>query len=150
MHAPREITVGGDRLTVEQTEQRYYVVEEADKLAALVRLLEVEPIDRALIFTRTKIRTAQLAESLLERSFQAEALHGDMDQPARETVLRRLRQGQISVLVATDVAARGLDIEGISHVVNYPQVELVASSRYVRPSDRVCLHGCRNEQGAGP
>ena len=119
MRDPREITVGGDRLTVEQTEQQYYVVHEADKLAALVRLLEVEPIDRALVFTRTKIRTAQLAESLLERSFQAEALHGDLDQPAREAVLRRVRRGQTKVLVATDVAARGLDIEGISHVINY-------------------------------
>ena len=96
-----------------------HLVDEADKLAALVRLLEVEPVDRALVFTRTKIRTAQLAESLLERSFQAEALHGDLDQPAREAVLRRVRRGQTKVLVATDVAARGLDIEGISHVINY-------------------------------
>ena len=89
------------------------------KLPAVARLLEVEEITSALIFVRTKLGAAQLADELLSRNFAVEALHGDMAQDARETVMKRFRRGQISALVATDVAARGLDIEDMSHVINY-------------------------------
>lgn len=119
MSAPEAITINPQRLTVAETEQRYYVVNEEDKLAALTRLLEMEAMTSVLIFTRTKVRAAELAEALFARGIQAEALHGDLSQPARETVMNRFRRGQITVLVATDVAARGLDIEGVSHVINY-------------------------------
>lgn len=119
MSEPEAITVNAERMTVEETEQRYYLVHEEDKLAALTRLIETEEITSALIFARTKVRTDELANQLLERGFQAEALHGDLSQQARETVMGRFRRGQISMLVATDVAARGLDIDDVSHVINY-------------------------------
>ncbi len=119
MHDPETVAIEHKTLTVAQTEQRYYLVDEGSKLAAVSRLLEVEDISSALIFVRTKLGAAQLADDLLSRGFAVEALHGDMAQDARETVMRRFRRGQISVLVATDVAARGLDIEDVSHVINY-------------------------------
>jgi ATP-dependent RNA helicase DeaD len=119
MHDPETVAIEHKTLTVQQTEQRYYLVDESSKLAAVSRLLEVEAITSALIFARTKIGAAQLADELLSRGFAVEALHGDMAQDARETVMRRFRRGQIGVLVATDVAARGLDIEDVSHVINY-------------------------------
>jgi ATP-dependent RNA helicase DeaD len=119
MHAPEAVTVNPKQLTVANTEQRYYVVRESDKLAALTRLLETETITSVLVFARTRSGAAELAEALFERGFQAEALHGELSQQARETILSRFRRGQITVLVATDVAARGLDIEDVSHVINY-------------------------------
>ncbi|MAT41682.1 MAG: hypothetical protein CL609_05020 [Anaerolineaceae bacterium] len=114
-----QITVSSDTLTLKTTEQRIYLVHDRDKFASLMRLLEVEPIQNALIFARTKIRTAELAEQLLKFNFPAEALHGDLTQVARESALNRFRKGVVKVLVATDVAARGLDIQDVSHVFNY-------------------------------
>ncbi|MCC6802168.1 MAG: DEAD/DEAH box helicase [Anaerolineae bacterium] len=119
MHDPETVAIEHKTLTVPQIEQRHYLVDESSKLAAVARLLEVEAITSALIFVRTKIGAAQLADELLSRGFPVEALHGDMAQDARETVMRRFRRGHVSVLVATDVAARGLDIEDMSHVINY-------------------------------
>lgn len=119
LHNPQEITIAGRTLTVENTEQRVYLTPEKDKFAALLRLLEFEPVTNALIFTRTKIRAAELADLLLSAHYSAEALHGDLAQTAREIALDRFRRGLTKVLVATDVAARGLDIQGVSHVINY-------------------------------
>ena len=119
MQTPKAITVNPRQLTVTNTEQRYYIVQEADKVAATIRLLEMEDVTRALIFTRTRVGAGELADTLVARGFKAEALHGDLSQQARESVLSHFRRGQISLLVATDVAARGLDIEDISHVINY-------------------------------
>ncbi len=119
MNHPQEVTIQRETLTVAETEQRYYFVKEVNKLAALSLLLEVEPIESVLIFARTKVGAGDLAESLLGRGYMAEALHGDLTQAARETVLRRFRNGQISILVATDVVARGVDIPHVSHVINY-------------------------------
>jgi ATP-dependent RNA helicase DeaD len=100
-------------------EQRCYLVNERDKMAALTRLFEVEDITSALIFVRTRVGTGELANELTRRGFPAEALNGDLSQEARERTLRRFRNNQIKVLAATDVAARGLDIDDISHVFNY-------------------------------
>ncbi|MCB9076589.1 MAG: DEAD/DEAH box helicase [Anaerolineaceae bacterium] len=119
MHQPQSYTVEAKQLTVSTVEQRYYLVNEADKLAALTRLFEVEPITSALIFARTRVGTGELANELTVRGFPAESLNGDLSQEARERVLARFRQQQITVLVATDVAARGLDIDDISHVFNF-------------------------------
>jgi ATP-dependent RNA helicase DeaD len=119
MHAPQPISIQPEQVTVAATEQRYYLVHPADKTAALTRLFEVEEVVSALIFVRTRAGTSELANSLTHRGFPAEALNGDLNQEARERTLNRFRQGQIQVLVATDVAARGLDIEGITHVFNY-------------------------------
>jgi ATP-dependent RNA helicase DeaD len=119
MHDPQSVLIKRETLTLASTEQRYYLVHEADKTNALTRLFEVEPIKSALIFARTRAETASLANELVVRGIPAEAIHGDLDQNARERVLGRFRANQLKVLVATDVAARGLDIEDISHVFNY-------------------------------
>jgi ATP-dependent RNA helicase DeaD len=106
-------------LTVPAVEQRYMTVAEQQKLDALTRILETEETDAVLVFARTKVGAAELAQKLDARGYAAEALHGDMNQMQREAVIRQLRSGQAEMVVATDVAARGLDVERISHVVNY-------------------------------
>ncbi|OQY90057.1 MAG: hypothetical protein B6D38_04960 [Anaerolineae bacterium UTCFX1] len=119
MRDPQTVAVKRGALTAPAIEQRYYLVPEADKANALTRLFEIEPIKSALIFARTRAETASLANELVVRGIPAEAIHGDLDQSARERVLGRFRANQLKVLVATDVAARGLDIEDISHVFNF-------------------------------
>jgi len=118
MRNPQPVSIQSERLTVEAIEQRYYLVNGTEKLAALTRLFEVEPVTSALIFVRTRAESGELANELTIRGFPAEVLNGDLTQEAREWVMVRFRQNQIKVLVATDVAARGLDIEDISHVFN--------------------------------
>jgi ATP-dependent RNA helicase DeaD len=119
MRDPQPVTIQREQVTAERIEQRCYLVHEQDKLAALTRLFEVEELTSALIFVRTRIGTGELANELTVRGFPAEALNGDLSQEARERTLNRFRNNQIKVLVATDVAARGLDIDDISHVFNY-------------------------------
>ncbi len=119
MRNPKPVTIKRSTLTLTTTEQRYYLVHESEKTNALTRLFEIEPIHSALIFARTRAETAALANELVVRGIPAEAIHGDLDQNARERVLGRFRANQLKVLVATDVAARGLDIDDISHVFNF-------------------------------
>ncbi|MFZ5919825.1 MAG: DEAD/DEAH box helicase [Chloroflexota bacterium] len=119
MREPQSVTIQREQVTVAAIEQRYYLVNDWDKLAALTRLFEVEPITSALIFARTRAGTGELANELTRRGFPAETLNGDLSQELRERVLNRFRQNQVKVLVATDVAARGLDIDDISHVINF-------------------------------
>ena len=116
---PQRIAINPSRMTVAETEQRYFRVREENKLEALTRLLEVEEVKSALIFARTKARAQELADALILKGFPAESLHGDLSQQRRETVLNRFRHNAITLLVATDVAARGLDIENVSHVFNF-------------------------------
>lgn len=119
MRDPQSVTIKRPTLTLTETEQRYYMVNESDKLNVVMNLLEMENMTSVLIFARTRAETARLANELSQRGFPAEAIHGDLDQNARERTLSRFRAGQVKVLVATDVAARGLDIDNISHVINY-------------------------------
>ena len=119
MREPQSITIEREQMTVAAIEQRYYLVREGDKLALITRLFEVDEISSALIFVRTRANSSELATTLSSRGFPAEALNGDLSQDARERTLNRFRQGLVKVLVATDVAARGLDIDDISHVFNY-------------------------------
>jgi ATP-dependent RNA helicase DeaD len=119
LNEPQSVTIKNKRLTVDAVEQRYYLVNEADKSAALTRLFEMEDITSALIFVRTRVGTGKLASELVRRGFAAEAINGDLSQDMRTRVLNRFRANQIKVLVATDVAARGLDIDHISHVFNF-------------------------------
>jgi ATP-dependent RNA helicase DeaD len=116
---PVTIEIEHKTLTVPTIEQRYLIVTPQQKLDVLARILETEPTEAVLIFTRMKTGAAELAERLQGRGYAAEAMHGDMNQAQRESVIRRLRAGQLEIVVATDVAARGLDVERISHVVNY-------------------------------
>ena len=119
MNNPQSFTIGPQKPTADSIQQRYYLVNPGDKQAALTRLLEIEPITSALVFTRTRLGTGELVNELAHRGFPAEALNGDLSQEARVRVLNRFRDGKIKVLVATDVAARGLDIDDISHVINF-------------------------------
>ncbi len=118
---PTYVEIEHKTMTVPTTQQRYLIVTDHQKLNALTNVLETEaaPGEAVLIFASTKIRTAELAEKLQARGYAAEAMHGDMNQPQRENVIRRLRSGQLEIVVATDVAARGWDVERISLVINY-------------------------------
>jgi len=116
---PETIAIATKTVTVAAVDQRYLNVAERQKLDALTRVLEVEAPDAALVFVRTKNSAAQLTERLQARGYAAEAMQGDMTQQARELVVRRLREGQVEIVIATDVAARGLDVERITHVINH-------------------------------
>ena len=116
---PVEIRIKSKTTTMETINQRYWQVTGMHKLDALTRILEVEEFDAMIIFVRTKNSTAELAEKLEARGYSSSPLNGDMNQAAREKAIARMKNGKLDILVATDVAARGLDIERISHVVNY-------------------------------
>ena len=119
LNEPQSVSIKKKQLTLAAIEQRYYIVNQRDKLAALTRLFETEDISRALVFVRTRAGTGELSNALASRGFSAEMLNGDLSQDARERVMSRFRNDRIKVLVATDVAARGLDIDDISHVFNF-------------------------------
>jgi ATP-dependent RNA helicase DeaD len=119
LHSPVEVTIKSKTSTATNIRQRYWMVSGVHKLDALTRILEAEPFDGMLVFTRTKQSTVELAEKLEARGFAAAPLNGDIPQPLRERTVARLKAGQIDIVVATDVAARGLDVERIGHVVNY-------------------------------
>jgi ATP-dependent RNA helicase DeaD len=116
---PQEIILRGKTATAANIRQRYWLVSGMHKLDALTRILEVEPFDAMLVFVRTKQSTVELSERLEARGFSAVALSGDVPQPLRERIVSQLKGGKIDIVVATDVAARGLDVERISHVVNF-------------------------------
>ncbi|GAB2728222.1 DEAD/DEAH box helicase [Nocardioides pakistanensis] len=116
---PVEITVKNKTTTAANITQRYFTVAHQQKLDALTRILEVENFEGMIIFVRTKQATEVLAERLRARGFSAAAINGDVAQAQRERTINQLRDGRLDILVATDVAARGLDVERISHVVNY-------------------------------
>ncbi|MGA8810331.1 MAG: DEAD/DEAH box helicase [Thermoanaerobaculia bacterium] len=116
---PARVEIEHHGISAPDIEQRFLNVAEGQKLEVLTQMLELEEADAVLIFRRTKNGAAELAEKLGGRGFAAEPMHGDMKQAERETVIRKLRAGKIDIVVATDVAARGLDVEQITHVVNY-------------------------------
>lgn len=119
MRDPLIIRVQSESLTVSSIRQRYYVVNDRDKVPALCRLLEVEDLKHTMVFTQTRAGSAELAESLSERGYRAVAIHGDLAQNERERILKRFKEGYFKILVATDVMARGVDIEQVSHVINF-------------------------------
>jgi ATP-dependent RNA helicase DeaD len=116
---PKEVTVAAKTGTNANIRQRYWLVSGMHKLDALTRILEAEDFDGMIIFSRTKLGTEELAQKLQARGFSAAAINGDIQQAQRERTIAQLKDGKIDILVATDVAARGLDVERISHVVNY-------------------------------
>ncbi|MFF9563846.1 DEAD/DEAH box helicase [Leifsonia sp. NPDC014704] len=119
LHDPEEITVKSKTTTSANTTQRYLVVSYSQKVDALTRILEVENFEGMIIFVRTKNETETLAERLRARGYSAAAINGDVAQAQRERTVDQLKSGKLDILVATDVAARGLDVERISHVVNF-------------------------------
>ena len=119
MRDPVRITVAGRQMTVPETRQSFYEVPRARKVDALTRILDAETPTSAMIFCRTKLGVDELGEALMARGYGVETLHGDLSQAQRDRVMRRFRSGQADILIATDVAARGLDIPEVSHVINY-------------------------------
>jgi ATP-dependent RNA helicase DeaD len=119
LREPVEIKIASKTATVSTVTQRYWQVTELTKLDALTRILEVEEFDAMLVFVRTKIATDELSQKLEARGYSSAALSGDIKQVQREKIVERLKSGSLDIVVATDVAARGLDVERISHVVNY-------------------------------
>ncbi|MGM1046922.1 MAG: DEAD/DEAH box helicase [Bacillota bacterium] len=116
---PEHVSVIPKHVSAPLIDQAYIEVPERQKFEALSRLIDMESPDLAIVFGRTKRRVDELAEALQKRGYSADGLHGDLSQHQRDTVMRKFRDGSIDVLVATDVAARGLDVSGVSHVVNF-------------------------------
>jgi len=116
---PKIVKIISKTSTVETIEQRFWMVSGLHKLDALTRILEVEDFDGIIMFVRTKALTVELAEKLEARGYSASAINGDMTQTLRERTIEQLKKGRIDILVATDVAARGIDVARISHVINY-------------------------------
>jgi superfamily II DNA/RNA helicase len=116
---PARVAVTPEGSTVERVAQRIIHTERAAKPSLLVEVLKAEPVDRALIFTRTKHGADKVARALVNGGIAAEAIHGNKSQNQRERVLKDFRDGRVRTLVATDIAARGIDVDGISHVINY-------------------------------
>ncbi len=119
LNDPVMVSIKGKTTTVESVRQRYWMVSGLHKMDALTRILEVEETDGIIIFVRTKVITTEIAEKLAARGFAAAPLNGDIPQKMREQTVNKLKAGKLDILVATDVAARGLDVPRISHVINY-------------------------------
>jgi len=119
MNEPHRISVRGKELTVPEIEQSFYEIPHTRKIEALTRILDAEVPSSAMIFCRTKRMVDQLGEALMARAYAVETIHGDLSQAQRDRVMRKFRSGQAEILIATDVAARGLDIPDVSHVINF-------------------------------
>ena len=136
---PIEVSVGGRNESAANIEHLCFMVHEKDRYPALKRILDFLPEIYGLVFCRTRAETQQVAEKLMADGYQAEALHGDLSQPQRDYVMRKFRQKSIRVLVATDVAARGLDVNDITHVIHYKLSDEVAA--YTHRSGRTARAG---------
>ncbi len=113
------LKVPAQEMTTELTDQIYFEVRESDKFDALTRIVDVEPDFYGIVFCRTKVGVDELVSRLIERGYAAEGLHGDVSQAQREKILRKFKKKQVTILVATDVAARGIDVQNLTHVINY-------------------------------
>jgi len=119
MHNPVELTVGKKNTTAENIEHFYYVVHERNRYAALKRIVDANPDIFAIVFCRTRVETQEIAEKLIKDGYNADSLHGDLSQAQRDKVMEHYRDKTLQVLVATDVAARGIDVNDVTHVINY-------------------------------
>ncbi len=147
----REKAVKGTAPRVRQTA---YVVQRAHKVAALGRVLDLESPTLAIVFCRTRTEVDELAEKLRGRGYQAEALHGGLSQDQRDRVMKRVRAGSVDLLVATDVAARGLDVEHLSHVVNFdvpasPEATCTASAAPAARAAKAWRSRCSSRASTG-
>lgn len=119
MHEAEVLKVPSQEITTDLTDQIYFEVRESDKFDALTRIVDVEPDFYGIVFCRTKVGVDELVSKLTERGYAAEGLHGDVSQAQREKILKKFKKKQATILVATDVAARGIDINNLTHVINY-------------------------------
>ncbi len=138
-HDPVEVSVGGRNESAANIEHLCFMVHEKDRYQALKRILDFLPEIYGLVFCRTRAETQQVAEKLMQDGYQAESLHGDLSQAQRDAVMRKFRQKTISILVATDVAARGLDVDDITHVIHYKLSDEIAA--YTHRSGRTARAG---------
>ena len=139
MHQPQEITVGTKNVGAKNVTHEYYLVNARDRYPALKRLADANPDIFSVVFCRTKRDTQKVAEKLIEDGYNAAALHGDLSQNQRDLVMKSFRTRQIQMLVATDVAARGIDVDDITHVINYQlpdEIETYTCLLYTSPSPR--------------
>ncbi len=140
---PKTVSVAGKHMTVPQVHQSSYEVPRARRVDALTRILDAETPTSTMIFCRTKVGVDELGEALMARGYAVETLHGDLSQAQRDRVMRRFRSGQADMLIATDVAARGLDIPDVSHVINYDIPE--SAEAYVHRIGRTGRAGRKGE-----
>lgn len=119
MKDPREVTVGKKNMAAANITHEYYMTHAQDRYEALKRLIDFNPGMYGIIFTRTKAEAQEIAEKLIREGYDIDALHGDLSQPQRDKVMNRFRDKSLQLLIATDVAARGIDVEAITHVINY-------------------------------
>jgi len=136
---PVEVSVGGRNESAANIEHLCFMVHEKDRYQALKRILDFLPEIYGLVFCRTRAETQQVAEKLMQDGYLAESLHGDLSQPQRDGVMRKFRQKNITILVATDVAARGLDVDDITHVIHYKLSDEIAA--YTHRSGRTARAG---------
>jgi ATP-dependent RNA helicase DeaD len=119
MNAPEEVTVGKRNSGADTVSHEYYVVHAKDRYLALKRIVDINPSVYGIIFCRTRIETKEVADKLMQDGYNADALHGDLSQSQRDYVMNRFRMNNLQLLVATDVAARGLDVQDLTHIINY-------------------------------
>ena len=143
MHEPLEVSIGHKNQSNENIDHIYYMVKERDRYEAVKRLIDFNPSIYGLIFCRTKNETATVAEKLGREGYNAEPLHGDLTQAMRDRVMDRFRSRELQILVATDVAARGLDIDNITHVINYNLPDDIEN--YTHRSGRTARAGKKGE-----
>lgn len=143
MHDPLEVSIGHKNQSNENIDHIYYLVKERDRYEAVKRLIDFNPSIYGLIFCRTKNETASVAEKLGREGYNAEPLHGDLTQAMRDRVMDRFRSRELQILVATDVAARGLDIDNITHVINYNLPDDIEN--YTHRSGRTARAGKKGE-----
>jgi ATP-dependent RNA helicase DeaD len=139
MRNPFELTVGKKNTTAENIEHQYYVVHAKDRYATLKRIVDANPDIFGIVFCRTKIETQEIAEKLIKDGYNADSLHGDLSQVQRDKVMKRYREKSLQLLIATDVAARGIDVNDVTHVINYNLPDEVES--YTHRSGRTARAG---------
>jgi ATP-dependent RNA helicase RhlE len=151
---PARVAVTPQASTVERVEQRVILTDKASKPALLAEILKSEPVERVLVFTRTKHGADKVVRSLEKAGFLAEAIHGNKSQPQRERVLAAFRDGKLRTLIATDIAARGIDVDGVSHVINFdlpniPESYVHRIGRTARAgADGIAISFCDHEEAS--
>src|SRR5690606_22878037 len=141
MYKPEEIAIGKTNEASNDVEHHYYMVRANDRYLALKRLADINPNIYGIVFCRTRRETKEVADALIEDGYNADALHGDLSQAQRDTVMDKFRRKQLQILVATDVAARGIDVNELTHVINYnlpddPEVYVHRSGRTGRAGNK--------------
>lgn len=139
MHEPFEVRVSPQNEVNTNIEHQYIIVKQSDKTEALTRFLDIDPETRGIVFCRTKRDTQALAEELLAKKYKADAIHGDLSQPQRDRVMARFKNHDLQLLVATDVAARGIDVNNLSHVFHYTLPD--SNAYYTHRSGRTARAG---------